>query len=162
MKEYRIKDALDSRKIMPFADGPLAAMKEVLTANDDLKDAEDVFKLKKYKMATVFSYYAIFHATRALLYLKKYREKSHLHLGLAIKSLCVDKGLLPQEYYDDFVQAQDLREMADYKSSFSEQGAKRNLESARRAIVLVEKIIPNIRKLPDPVKLIREDRDGGH
>ena len=135
MKKYDIKEAINNRRIIPFSDGPDAASKELTTAKDDLKDAEDVFKLKKYKMATVFSYYAIFHATRTLLYLRKYREKSHLHLGLAIKSLYIDEGLLPQEYYDDFVQAQDLREMADYKSKFSEQGAKRNIESARRAII---------------------------
>jgi uncharacterized protein (UPF0332 family) len=95
MKKYDIKEALNSRKIIPFSDGPISAEKELMTAKDDLKDAKDVFELKKYKMATVFSYYAMFHATRSLLYLRKYREKSHVHLGLAIKSLYVDEGLLP-------------------------------------------------------------------
>jgi hypothetical protein len=33
--------------------------------------------------------------------------------------------------------------MADYKSKFSEQGAKRNIESAQKAIALVYKIVKN-------------------
>lgn len=111
------------------------------TAKEDLQDAKDVFAPKKFKMATVCSYYAMFHATRSLLYFKKYREKSHIQLALAIKSLYIDEGLLSEEYYDDYIQALSLREMADYKSKFSEEGAQRNIQSAEKCIEEVEKII---------------------
>jgi len=106
-----------------------------------LKDARDVLKLGKIKLATVSAYYSIFHASRALLYKKKYREKSHIQLAFAIKALYVDKGLLPQEYYDNFIQALDLREMADYKSKFTEQGAERNIQTAEEAIKSAEAIL---------------------
>jgi len=92
-------------------------------------------------MTTVSAYYAIFHASRALLYKKKYREKSHIQLAFAIKTLYVDEGLLPEEYYDNFIQASSLRQMADYKRKFSKQGAERNIQAAEEAIKLAENII---------------------
>ncbi|MFH1259451.1 MAG: HEPN domain-containing protein [Elusimicrobiota bacterium] len=141
--KFNLKEAIEKRRIIPFSDGPKVSLKELQTAKEDLQDAKDVFALKKFKMATVCSYYAMFHATRALLYFKKYREKSHIQLALAIKSLYIDEGLLPDEYYDDYIQALSLREMADYKSKFSEQGAQRTIQSAEKSIEMVEKIIRN-------------------
>ena len=77
---------------------------------------------------------------------KKYREKSHIQLALAIKAFYIDEGLLPQEYYDNFIQALDLREMADYKAKFSQQGAERNIHSAENAIKLAE-LLPSVAKV---------------
>ncbi|RKY41796.1 MAG: hypothetical protein DRP85_04975 [Candidatus Makaraimicrobium thalassicum] len=97
MKSFDLKEAIRKKRIIPFSDGPKVAPKEIATARDDLKDAKDVLALGKTKLATVSAYYAIFHATRALLYIKEYREKSHIQLAFALKALYVDKGLLPQE-----------------------------------------------------------------
>lgn len=80
---------------------------------------------------------------RALLYKKKYREKSHIQLAHAIKAFYVDEGLLSQEYYDNLIQAIDLREMADYKSKFSKEGAERNIQAAEKAIELAESCLRN-------------------
>ncbi|RII00603.1 HEPN domain-containing protein [candidate division NPL-UPA2 bacterium Unc8] len=138
MKKFDIQEAIEKRRIIPFSDGPKVSSKEMRTAREDLKDAKDVLGLEKIKLATVTAYFAIFHASRALLYNKKYREKSHIQLAFAIKSLYIDQGLLPQEYYDNFVQALDLREMADYKRKFSRQGAERNIQAAEKAIKLTQ------------------------
>ncbi|MBU0570447.1 MAG: HEPN domain-containing protein [Candidatus Omnitrophica bacterium] len=134
MKNFNLKEAIRKKRIIPFSDGPKVVSKEIATAREDLKDAKDVLALGKTKLATVSAYYAIFHATRALLYTKKYREKSHIQLGFAIKSLFVDTGLFPIEYYDNFIQALNLREMADYKRTFSKEGAEKNIEAAKKAI----------------------------
>lgn len=141
MKKFDIQEAIEKRRIIPFSDGPKVSSKELRTAREDLEDAKDVLGLGKIKLATVTAYYAIFHASRALLYSKKYREKSHIQLAFAVKSLYIDQGLLPQEYYDDFVQALDLREMADYKRKFSRQGAERNIQAAEKAIELVDSLL---------------------
>lgn len=141
MKNFNLKEAIEKRRIILFADGPKLAEKELQTAIEDLQDAKDVLGLGKVKLATVSAYYALFHASRALLYHKKYREKSHIQLARAIKALYIDTGLLPQEYYDNFVQALDLREMADYKSNFSQQGAERNIQTAEEAIKSVAPIL---------------------
>lgn len=141
MKEFDIQEAIEKRKILPFSDGPKISSKEIKTANDDLVESKDRFKNKKYKYATITAYYAMFHASRALLYSKKYREKSHIQLARAVKALFVDKGLLPQKYYDNFIQGLDLREMADYKRKFSKEGALRNIQAAEEAIKLAKSLL---------------------
>jgi len=143
MKRFNIQEAITKRRIIPFPAGPKVSMKELEAAREDLKDAGDVLRLGKIKLATVTAYYAMFHASRALLFKKKYREKSHIQLAFAIKAFYVDEGLLPQEYYDNFIQALDLREMADYKSKFSRQGAERNIQNAEKAVKLVGSFLKN-------------------
>ncbi|PIW68876.1 MAG: hypothetical protein COW10_00145, partial [Candidatus Omnitrophica bacterium CG12_big_fil_rev_8_21_14_0_65_42_8] len=64
-------------------------------------------------------------------------------LAFAIKAFYVDEGLLPQKYYDNFIQALDFRELADYKSKFSRQGAQRNIQAAEEAIRLTEELLKN-------------------
>ena len=141
MKQFNLQEALRKRRIFPFSDGPKIVGKEMRTAKEDLQDAKDVLKMGKVRLAKIRAYYAIFHASRALLFQKKYREKSHEQLTLAIKGLYVDKGLLSQEYYDNFVRALGLREMADYKRRFSKEGAERNIRAAEEAIKLAENVL---------------------
>lgn len=144
MKEFNIREAVEKRRIIHFSDGLKLISKEIKTAKEDLQDAKDVFELGKYKLTTVRAYYAIFHSSRALLYKKKYREKSHIQLAFAIKGLYVDKGILPEEYYDNFIQALGLREMADYKRKFSKQGAENNIQMAEKAVEIAEKVLKAI------------------
>lgn len=143
MKKFNIQEAIEKRRILPFSDGPKIVSKELEASQEDLLEAKDRLKNGKYKYATINAYYAIFHASRALLYNKKYREKSHIQLAFAIKAFYIDEGLLPQEYYDNFIQALDLREMADYKRNFSQAGAERNIQAAEETIKLAEKLLKN-------------------
>lgn len=144
MKNFNLQEAIEKKRIILFSDGPKVAAKEIETAKEDLQDAKDVLKLKKFKMATVSAYYAIFHTARALLYKKRFREKSHIQLAFAIKTLYIDEGLLPEKYYDNFIQALNFREMADYKRRFSIQGAKRNIQAAEEAVKLVEALFKKV------------------
>ncbi|MBN2097553.1 MAG: HEPN domain-containing protein [Candidatus Omnitrophica bacterium] len=141
MKKYNLQEAIKKRKIIPFSAGPKLSSKELKTAKEDLQDAKDVLKFGKIKLATGSAYYALFHASRALLYKKRYREKSHIQLALAIKAFYIDKGLLPQEYYDNFIQALALRELADYKNKYSKEAAQRNIQVAEEAIKLAEGLL---------------------
>jgi len=143
MKKYNLKEALEKKKIISFSVGPNLIAKELEAAEEDLLDAKDLFSRERFKSATTLAYYAIFHTARALLYKKKYREKSHIQLAFAIKAFYVDEGLLSQEYYDNFIQALDFREMADYKSKFSKEGAQRNIQAAEEAIRLTEGLLKN-------------------
>jgi uncharacterized protein (UPF0332 family) len=141
MNKAYIKEAIEKRRILPFADGPKITHKELKVAKEDLEEAKYTLSKDKFKWATTQAYYAIFHASRALLYNKKYREKSHIQLALAIKALYIDEGLLSQEYYDNFIQAMGLREMADYKSKFSKGGAERNIRAAEEAIKSADSVL---------------------
>ena len=143
MKKYDLKEALEKKKIISFSVGPKLISKELEAAKEDLLDAKDLFSRERFKSATTLAYYAIFHTARALLYKKRYREKSHIQLAFAIKAFYVDEGLLSREYYDNFIQALDFRELADYKSKFSRPGAERNIQAAEEAIKLTEDILKN-------------------
>ena len=58
-----------------------------------------------------------------------------------MNKLYIDEGLLKQEYYDNFIQAMGLREMADYKSKFSKDGAEKNIRAAEEAVKLADGIL---------------------
>lgn len=141
MKKFDLEEAIEKRRIISFSSGPKLVYKELKEAHNDLQDAKDLFSRGRFTSATTLAYYAVFHTGRALLYKKKYREKSHIQLAFAIKSIYIDSGLVPQEYYDNFIQALGLREMADYKRKYSEHGAERNIQVAEEAIKLSEKIL---------------------
>jgi uncharacterized protein (UPF0332 family) len=143
VKKYDLKEALEKKKIISFPVGPNLIAKELEAAKEDLLDAKDLFSRGRFKSATTLAYYTIFHTARALLYKKKYREKSHIQLAFAIKAFYVDEGSLSQEYYDNFILALDFRELADYKSKFSKQGAGRNIQAAEEAIRSTEDLLKN-------------------
>lgn len=118
-----------------LVDGELAVGKK------DLKRAKLTFEEGDYKWATIPAYYSMFHAARALLFKKGYREKSHFCLKAAIQALFVDEGIMDKEYVDDFDTTMLLRETADYKDDFSKEGAEAAIENAERFLEKTEEIL---------------------
>jgi len=141
MNDFNLQEAIKRRQILLFANGPKLVLKELQAAQNDLQDAKDTLYLKKFKIATVIAYFAMFHAARALLYNKKYREKSHIQLISAIKELYVKTGLLSNDYYENHLSGMQLREVADYKLTFSQEGAEQNIAAAEKNINMVKKLL---------------------
>jgi uncharacterized protein (UPF0332 family) len=81
------QNAIAKKKLLKFPRGKSLVQKEIKSAKEDLKEAQDRFKRKKYKYATITAYYSMFHSARALLYAKGYREKSHYWLIVAMHPL---------------------------------------------------------------------------
>ncbi len=90
-------------------------LKELNVGRNDFKTAEKSIMDKNYKGATIQAYYAIFHAVRALLFKAGYREESHFALKVAFRML--------KDVFNTLERGMNLREMADYKETFSENGA---------------------------------------
>ena len=86
------KQCIENKKIIPFATGKKLVNKEIAVAQSDLSEAKAGYENERYKRFTVQSYYAMFHAARALVYSKDYREKSHYYLAVALRALFVDEG----------------------------------------------------------------------
>jgi len=128
------EQCLENKKIVPFARGKNLVKKELLIAQSDLSDAKAGFENQRYKWSTIQAYYAMFHATRALIYSRGYREKSHYCLAIALRALFVDEGLMEAKSVHDFLNAMNLREAADYEAEFSQSGAKAVIASAERFI----------------------------
>jgi len=125
---------LENKKIIAFPRGKELVNKELAIAQRDLLDAKAGFENQRYKWPTIQAYYAMFHAARALIYSRGYREKSHYCLAIAVRMLFVDEGLMKAQSVRDFLNAMNLREAADYEAEFSQSGAKAVIGSAARFI----------------------------
>lgn len=134
--------ALEKKKILHFSKGKTLVKKELEAAEDDLNEAKDRLKNRKYKYATITAYYSMFHVARALIYSKGYREKSHYYLLVALQALFVDKGLIEEKLAKDFHTTMILRESADYHSEFSKEGAESSIGSATEFLQKVRAILP--------------------
>ncbi len=76
----------------------------------------------------------MFHAARALIYSRGYREKSHYCLAVALRTLFINESLMGAQSVHDFLNSMNLREAADYEAEFSQSGAKAVIGSAERFI----------------------------
>jgi len=139
--DYHFKRCLEKKSLVKIGVDEKLIKKEIAASGDDLKDSKDVLKLNKYKLATITAYYSMFHAARALLYSKGYREKSHFCLRMALKNLFVNKNLLEASFLDDYDIAKDLRENADYQSEFSKENAEKLVEKAEKFLDKVKTIL---------------------
>ena len=128
------KQCLEKKKILPFGRGKDLVKKEISIGESDLLDAKAGFQEKRYKWTTIQAYYSMFHAARALIYHKGYREKSHYCLSIALRALYVETGKLDAQAGRDFLNAMNLREAADYEAEFSEAGATAVISTAEKFI----------------------------
>jgi uncharacterized protein (UPF0332 family) len=116
-------------------------LKELAAAEEDLAEAKDRFNCDRYKYATINAYYSIFHAARALIYSKGYRERSHFCLAVALDAVFVDEGLLKGRYVRMLQDTMALREDADYSGSFSRDGASISISNAGEFIGAARRLI---------------------
>lgn len=94
-------------------------MKELASAEYDYGRALDSLEEGDAKWASVQAYYSIFHAAKALVLSKGYREKGHACLIVALREL------LPAEkaMANDLEMCMDLRHSADYASTYDADSA---------------------------------------
>lgn len=132
---------LDKRWLVRMPEARYLVTKELQVAQDDLAEAEAGYERRSYKWSTIQSYYAMFHAARALLYSRGYREKSYHCLSVAMRHLFVSKGSLSRTLIDDMDDARALREDADYRAKFSPASTQHNLEAARGLVDRVGELL---------------------
>jgi uncharacterized protein (UPF0332 family) len=138
-REY--DECLKKGKIRPFSRGKGLAQKEFQAASSDLKIAQETFKNKNYKWATVQLYYSMFHSARSLLYFKNFREHSHFCLIMAIQTLYVETKQIPVTLLEALKEAKNLREDADYYDRWSEEGCRKLLGAAEDFLDQAGKIL---------------------
>jgi len=135
------KQCLENKKVVSFTRGKNLVKKELSVAKSDLLDARSGYENERYKWSTIQGYYAMFHAARALVYSRGYREKSHYYLAVALRALFVDEDIMDAQLVRDFLNAMNLREAADYEAEFSQSGAKAVITSAEKFIVKAAAIL---------------------
>jgi len=114
-------------------------LKELEASKNDLGAARKSRDEEDYKWATVQAYYSIFHAAKALLYSKGFREKSHRGLLAALRQLYPRE--IPGSMLDDFREAMELRESADYGLVWSDESATNVLDTAETFLHKVKSIL---------------------
>jgi len=135
------KQCLEKGKIREFSQGKALVQKELQTVESDLQTAGKSFDQRGYKWTTIQSYYVMFHAARALLYNKNYREKSHYCLIVALRHLYVDTGKLPGYFIESLQKGKALREDADYYDDWSQTGSEETLKLAEEFLNKAKELI---------------------
>jgi uncharacterized protein (UPF0332 family) len=123
-----LRKLLEERRILRSRTSSRMVAKELKGSELDLATAKASYEAGDHKWATVQAYYSIFHAARALLYNRGFRERSHRGLLRALAEL------YPRNTLSDmlvvFEESMSLRENADYGLVYSEHGAGEALENA--------------------------------
>lgn len=96
--DNRFKQCLDENKLVKAKDAGDLIAKELSAAELDLATAKTSLSEENHKWATVQAYYSMFHAAKALIYGKGYREKSHQCLWIALKTLYVDEDAMEEKH----------------------------------------------------------------
>lgn len=86
----------------------------------------------------------MFHTARALIYAQKYREKSHYFLVITLEHLYVEKGLIKKEIIENLILGKDLRESADYRSSFSKEGADNLIKASDQFLSDAQRLLKKV------------------
>jgi len=139
--QLEFERCLDKHWLVRMPEARDLVTKELEVAQDDLAEAEAGYERRSYKWSTIQSYYAMFHAARALLHSRGYREKSHYCLSVAMRHLFVSEGTLSETLIDNMDDARALREEADYRSEFSQAGARHNLNAAKQLVEQVRELL---------------------
>jgi len=115
---------LKERRLLKMESSDKMIEKELEGARYDLMRAEESMHNGDYKWSSVQAYYSLFHAAKALVLKRGYREKSHYCLLIALKELYVNTGELEQEFADNFEMGMDIRHEADYALTYDEDSAR--------------------------------------
>lgn len=126
-------DCLKRRGLARFNGGPDAVTRKLEAATEDISDARVMLEHAQWKRLTVTSYYAMFHAARALVMDAGYVEKSHFCLAVAFREIAGDSAE-GRQLALGLERARVLRENADYRSDFDEAGARAALTVAQRFV----------------------------
>lgn len=136
---FKFKQLLGERRLTKIKPDRKLVLKETKGAKSDLETARKSLQDGNFKWATIQGYYSIFHAARALLHSKGFREKSHYALFVAIRELFRDE--LDLSLIQGFEDAMNLRQTADYGLTFSEEGAIDTIETAEKFLLTTKEVL---------------------
>ena len=128
------KQYLKNKTIVSFSGGKQLVSREIEISRSDLSDAITGFNNQIYKWSTIQAYHALRHAAKALVYSRGYRVKDQYAMVVALKALFVDDNLMGINVVRDFLNAINLKEVAEYEAEFSMPGAKAVINAAERLI----------------------------
>ena len=114
-------------------------------ALEELKNAKDVFDAGSYKLALNRSYYAIFHAMRAVNVLDEFDSSKHSGVIAHFNQYHVKTGDFQKDASKIIQNAMEMREHADYEDFFvaSKKDAEEQLSKAEQFLEYVKVFLDN-------------------
>jgi len=109
-----------------------------------LRSAKLLLEHGELEGAASRAYYAMFHATRAILFSKGLKAKTHKGTVSLFGEHIVKKGILGEEYADALRKAFDLRQKSDYEI-YAELDGKLVKETVNDAEKLITKVKETIK-----------------
>ena len=124
-----IADCIEKGHLVKIKPDEVLAKKELNEAAYDIEKAEKAIGEHDYKWSIIKSYYAMFHAARAVLFRLGYHEKRHYAIAVVLEELH-KQGKVTLRTIDDFKSAVAAREDADYHYTYSQETAAYTLQIA--------------------------------
>ena len=140
LKMNDFERCVKERRLIKIKPSNEMIQKELDSAEYDLERARNSLEEEDFKWASVQSYYSMFHAAKALVLKKGYREKSHFCLIIALRELYVKEEELIAEMVENLELCMSLRHEADYGLTYHQ-------ESAETAIKYAEDFLNNALEL---------------
>ena len=105
-------------------------------AQEDLYSSEILFNIERFSQSLNRSYYAMFHATRALLAYDKFDSKSHSGILAFFNQHYIKTGKIDIKFFAMLTLAQKLRTNSDYDDFYiaSKEEAGLQLKNAQEFI----------------------------
>ena len=113
------------------------------TAKEDLATAKKNFEDASYRASVNRSYYAIFHALRAITALDQFDSGKHSGIIAYVNQHYVKSGVFDKEFSKLIDSAFRLREKADYEDFYvvAIEDAGKQIEKAETVIAMVEEYV---------------------
>ncbi len=112
-------------------------------AKDDLETSEIIFKNGKLSQSINRSYYAMFHAVRALLVLNKFDSQKHSRIISYFNQNFIKPGKIEVEYSKMLTSAFKIRSDSDYKDFYimTREDAEIQLENAKKFLKRIQEYL---------------------
>lgn len=116
------------------------AKRRMSKAKDCLNDSAHLIQNGGYKSSANRSYYAVFHAIRAVLAFNDFDSKKHSGIISEFRRLYIKTGVFNDEVSRIIGRQFDIRSASDYDDFFdiSEEIAKKTFEEARFVLSEIE------------------------
>ena len=115
-------------------------------AEECLEDSRNCLSSERYKNSANRSYYAIFHAMRAVLALDEYDSKKHSGIISEFRKRYIKTEILPRQLSSTIIELFDIRTSSDYDDFFiiSKEEVIKQYENAAEFVEAIKKYLNDI------------------
>lgn len=148
LKKYDFDGCIKDELLRKIPASKEKAEGSIKTAFKWLEESEKNIQIEAFRSSLVSSYLAMFHSSRAILFLDGYREKSHYCIARYIEEKYAKNGLIEQKFIELLDYYRDLRHNDQYSTSFTatKEDAESALQKAKEFVERMNKLFDDMIK----------------